>query len=241
MLLRKTLFIVLSVCFCTLDLVAMNGVAEKLLKDLHSVAPNEVGAMLGRFIDARNDKGCKLDDQAISLSTYLRLSRHFGNHPSILRDFGGGVKEEMIRTAHTNSSLFNVNVDQVSADIADSVTREIFDLLFKTEKASFFVPEATTGGNRIILKTKLEGHTIALLKEYAGLYSPDQDDDTVEKIPTNIFEICVRVQKQFNLPDGTLVTHVGSKAHPHAQTIVISIYPDNPLDPNGSALPPISK
>ena len=152
---------------------------------------------------------------------------------------GEGVKEELLGTAHVNSSLFNVNIDPVSADIADSVTCEIFNLLFRTERASFFVPKTTIGGNRIILKTKLEGHTIASLKEYAGLYSPDQDDATVAKMPTNIFEICVRVQKQFTLPDGTLVPHVGSKAYTHAQTIVISIYPDNPLDPNGSGLPPV--
>ena len=239
--LRRILIIVLCFCFYDAKLAAMNAVADELLAILKSVSSNKVGTELGVFVNTRNDEGCKLDDQAVSLSKHLRISRHFGDHPSVLRDFGDGVKECMLGTSHINSSLFNVNADIISADIADTVTREVFNLLFKTEKASFFVPETTVGGNRIILKTKLTGHAVLSLKSDAGLYSIDKNDAASKKISTNIFGICVRVQKQYTAPNGSLVPFGGSKTRPHAQTIIISIYPEDPLDPDGAALPPVSE
>ncbi|MDR3151258.1 MAG: hypothetical protein LBT67_00200, partial [Holosporaceae bacterium] len=223
MLFKKLFVFLLSLCFCE-KLVSMDVAAVALLEDLKKVKAHEVGLKLGQLIEEKNDTLCKLDAQAATLSKHLRLELHFGNHPSIFRSIDG-ILEKASGIAKVNPSLFNVVEASIDADMADTVTFELFNLLFRSGRVSFLTPGAPHGSGAIFLLANLTEHGIGLLKDEAGLFSPDQDH-VVERVPTNTFGVCVRVQKEFVGADGVKI-RAGSIKHPKPQMIVISIYPEN--------------
>ncbi len=225
------------VCVCCYErLFSMEAEASRILSELRSVKQNEVGFRLGQLIEEENNTLCKLDAQAEALSKHLRLELHFGNSPDIFRTIDG-ITERASGIAKKNPSLFNTVSAVVDADTADTITFQLFNLLFRSKCVSFLVPTATHGGNAIFLKVNLSGHKIDLLKPDAGLFSPNQDK-VVDRVPTNIFGVCIRVQKEFVGADGVKI-RAGTIKHPSPQIIVISLYPENPnLDLD---LPPISE
>lgn len=209
-------------------------ITDRLLSELKAEKHNEIGLKLGQLIEEKNNTLCKLDAQAEALSRHLRLELHFGSNPSLFRTIDG-VTEKASGIAKKNPSLFNVVSETIDADTADIITFQLFNLLFKSNRVSFLTPSDTHGGSAIFLRANLAGHKIDQLKPEAGLFSPDQDN-VVPRVSTNIFGICVRVQKEFVGADGVKI-RAGSIKHPSPQIIVISLYPEDPH--LGSDLPPV--
>lgn len=222
--LGKAIVAMVSFAFSSFSMYALSANDVNFARRVHTHLLNsekkggtKVGETLVSIIEGRcigftgNALGARLNMQKDEIAKRLRLHRHFGNDPKLLR-----AGEHFTRAPQFPSIFRTTELD--SADKADQLAKDLVDYLLSS-KVHLKVGALQMGhrANRFLLTADICGHGIPGLKLIPCYYNANPTTSSSYKLSSRV-QMVVSAQTQF----------AGHNYAPNEQAIMITLFPDEP-------------